>query len=119
MNNVVFGKTMQNVRNHVNVRFINWDGRYGVKVMIAKPNFHVEAFFPRIFTIEMGKLEVKFDKLIYVGICILDISKTCLYEFHYEYMLLLFHEKCKIYTDRDSLIYHIECDDVYAIMRYQ
>ena len=85
--------------------------------MIAKPNFHVEAFFPRIFAIEMRKLEVKFDKLIYVGICILDISKTCLYEFHYEYMLLLFHEKCKIYTDRNNLIYHIECDDVYAIMK--
>jgi len=61
----------------------------------------------------MRKLEVKFDKPIYVGMCILDISKTCLYEFH-EYMLPLYHKKCKIiYTDTDSLIYHIECDDVY------
>jgi len=50
--------------------------------------------------------------------CILDISKTCLYEFHHEYMLPLYHEKCKImYTDTDSFIYHIECDDVYDIMK--
>jgi len=67
----------------------------------------------------MRKLEVKFDKPIYVGMCILDISKTCLYEFHHEYMLLLYHEKCKImYTYTDSLIYHIECDDVYDIMKH-
>jgi len=64
----------------------------------------------------MYKLEVKFDKSIYVGI--LDISKTCLYEFHHEYMLPLYREKCKImYTDTDSLIYNIECDDVYDIMK--
>jgi len=52
--------------------------------------------------------------------CILDISKTCLYEFHHEYMLLLYHEKCKIMyilLDTVSLIYHIECDDVYDIMK--
>jgi len=49
---------------------------------------------------------------------ILDIAKTYLYEFHHEYMTPLFREKCKIiYTDMDSLIYYIECDDVYEIMK--
>jgi len=53
----------------------------------------------------MRKLEVKFDKPIYVGMCILDISKTYLYEFHHEYMLPLYREKCKImYTDTDSIL---------------
>jgi len=49
-NNAVFGKIMENVRNHVNVQLVmRWDGRYDVKAMIAKPNFQlVEAFFPRI-----------------------------------------------------------------------
>jgi len=57
----------------------------------------------------MRKLEMKFDKPTYVGMRILDISKTCLYEFHHEYMLPLYHKKYKImYTDTDSLIYHIE-----------
>jgi len=66
----------------------------------------------------MRKLEVEFDKPIYVGMCILDISKTCLYEFHHEYMLLLYYEKCKImYTDTGSLTYHIECNYVYDILK--
>jgi len=66
----------------------------------------------------MHKLEVKFDKLIYMGMCILDISKTCLYEFHHEYMASLFREKSKImYIDTNSLIYHIECDNIYDIMK--
>jgi len=66
----------------------------------------------------MRKLEMKFNKPIYVGMCILDISKTCLYEFHHDYMLPMYHEKCKVmYTDTDSLIYLIECDDVYDIMK--
>ncbi|XP_070517670.1 uncharacterized protein [Cardiocondyla obscurior] len=50
--------------------------------------------------------------------CILDISKTCLYEFYHEYMRPLYHDQCKImYTDTDSLIYHIECEDVYENMK--
>jgi len=120
MNNAVFGKTMENVRNHVDVRLLTrWDGRYGAEAMIAKPNFHSRSVFSEnLVAIEMRKLEVKFDKPIYVGMCILDISKTCLYEFHHEYMLPQYREKCKImYTDTDSLIYHIECDDVYNIMK--
>jgi hypothetical protein len=120
MNNAVFGKTMENVRNHANVRLVTrWDGRNGAEAMIAKPNFHSRSVFAEnVIAIEMRKLMVKFNKPIYVGMCILDISKTCLYEFHHEYMLPLYHEKCKImYTDTDSLIYHIECDDVYNIMK--
>jgi len=79
--------------------------------MITKSNFHSRSIFSEnLVAIE---LEVKFDKSIYVGICIFDLSKMCLYEFHHEYMAPLFREKCNImYTDTDSLIYHIECDDV-------
>jgi len=123
MNNVVFGKTVEDVRNHVDVRLLTrWDGRYGAETMIAKPKFHSRSVFSEnLVAIEMRKLEVKFDKSIYVSMCILDISKT--YEFHYEYMLPLYREKYKImYTGTDSLIslysiYHIECDDVYDIMK--
>ncbi|XP_011698920.1 PREDICTED: uncharacterized protein LOC105456518, partial [Wasmannia auropunctata] len=120
MNNAVFGKTMENVRNHVDVRLLTkWEGRFDAEAMIAKPNFHSRSVFSEnLVAVEMRKLEVKFNKPIYVGMCILDISKTCLYEFHHEYMLPSFQEKCKVmYTDTDSLIYHIECDDVYEIMK--
>jgi len=110
MNNAVFDKTMENVRNHVDVQLLmRWDGRYGAETMIAKSIFHSRSVFSEdLEAIEMHKLEVTFDKSIYVGMCILDIF-TCLYEFHLEYMLPLYREKCKIvYTDTDSLIYHIE-----------
>ncbi|KYN20084.1 hypothetical protein ALC57_07571, partial [Trachymyrmex cornetzi] len=120
MNNAVFGKTMENVRNHVDVKLLTkWDGRYGAEAMIAKPNFHSRSVFEEnLIAVELRKLEVKFNKPIYVDMCILDISKVCLYEFHYDYMLPLFHDKCKImYTDTDSLIYRIECENIYKTMK--
>jgi len=112
MNNAVFSKTMD-------VKLTKSDGRYGAEAMIAKPNFHSRSVFAgNLIAIEMRKLEVKFNKPIYVGMCILDISKVCLYEFHHEYMSPMYRDKCKImYTDTDSLIYHIECDDVYKNMK--
>ncbi|XP_070170874.1 uncharacterized protein [Polyergus mexicanus] len=120
MNNAVFGKTMENVRNHSNVRLVTrWDGRYGAEAMIAKPNFHSRSVFAEdLVAVELRKLEVKFNKPIYVGMCILDISKIRLYEFHYENMLPLYRDKCKImYTDTDSLIYRVECEDIYENMK--
>ncbi|RLU19246.1 hypothetical protein DMN91_007803 [Ooceraea biroi] len=120
MNNAVFGKTMENVHNHVDVKLLTkWNGPYGAEAMIAKPNFHsCSVFSENLVAIEMRKLEVKFNKPIYVGMCILDVSKVCLYEFHHEYMLPLYREKCKVtYTDTDSLIYHIECEDMYEQMK--
>ncbi|XP_072757319.1 uncharacterized protein [Anoplolepis gracilipes] len=120
MNNAVFGKTMENVRNRVDVKLLTkWDGRYGAETLIAKPNFHSRSIFSEnLIAVELRKLEVKFYKPIYVGMCILDISKTCLYEFHHDYMVPMYRERCKVmYTDTDSLIYHIECDDVYENMK--
>ncbi|KYQ52381.1 hypothetical protein ALC60_08544 [Trachymyrmex zeteki] len=119
INNAAFGKTMENVRDRVDVKLLTkWEGRYSAEAMIAKPNFHSRSVFSEnLVAIDLRKLEVKFDKPIYVGMCILDMSKTCLYEFHHEYMTSLFR-KCKIiYTDTDSLIYHVECDVVYDIMK--
>ncbi|EZA49298.1 hypothetical protein X777_12383 [Ooceraea biroi] len=121
MNNAVFGKTMENVHNHMNVKLVTkWNGRYGAEALIAKPNFHSRSVFSEnLVAIELRKLQVKFNKPIYVGMCILDISKTCLYKFHHEYMVPLYREKCKImYMDTDSLIFHIECDDVYEQMKH-
>jgi len=72
-------------------------GRYDAEAMTAKPNFHSHSVFAEnLIAVELRKLEVKFNKSIYVGMCILDISKVCLNEFHHEYMLPLFRDKCKI-----------------------
>ncbi|XP_036148439.1 uncharacterized protein LOC118647504 [Monomorium pharaonis] len=120
MNNAVFGKTMENVRNHVDVKLLTkWEGRYGAEAMIARPNFHSRSVFSEnLIAVELRNLEVKFNKPIYVGMCILDISKICLYEFHHEYMLPLYRDKCKVmYTDTDSLVYHVECENIYENMK--
>ncbi|XP_077262596.1 uncharacterized protein LOC143897664 [Temnothorax americanus] len=86
INNAVFDKTMENVRDHVDVRLVTrWDGRYGAEALIAKPNFHSRSVFSEnLVAIELRRLEVKLNKPIYVGMSILEISKTRLYEFHYE-----------------------------------
>ncbi|KYM93940.1 hypothetical protein ALC62_15447, partial [Cyphomyrmex costatus] len=120
MNNVVFGQTMENLRDRVDVKLVTtWEGRYDAEALIAKPNFHSRSVFAEnLIAVKLRKLEVKHDKPIYVGMCILDISKTCLYEFHHEYMAPLFRDRCEImYTYTDSLIYRIECDDVYETMK--
>lgn len=117
MNNSVFGKTMQNVRKMVDIKLVkSWGGKYGAAALIAKPNFKRSVIFnENLVGIELSKVNVVFDKPIAVGMTILDISKTLLIEFHYEYILNKFPAKhVKLcYTDTDSLIYHIKTSNIY------
>ena len=75
MNNAVFGKTMENVRNHADVKLLTkWDGRYGAEAMIAKPNFHSRSVFAEnLIAVELRKLEVKFNKPTWV--CVYSIYR--------------------------------------------
>lgn len=119
MNNVVFGKTMENVRKHVDVKLVtHWEGRYGAEALIAKPNFHSRSVFDEnLAAMQLTKTEVYLNKPIYVGLCVLDLSKTLVYDFHYDYMNSQFDDRCKLlYTDTDSLLYEIRCPDIYDIM---
>ena len=115
--NAVFGKTMQNVRKQRTVKLVNkWEGRYGAKNLISSPNFKNRSIFSdSLMAIELKKTSIVFNKPLYIGMAILDISKTCVYDFHYDYMLKKFPtEKCKLlYTDTDSLIYELQCNDMY------
>ena len=62
----------------------------------------------------MRKVEVKMNKPIYLGQAILDISKTLMYEFWYDYIKPMYSDKAKLcYTDTDSLVIHIKTDDFY------
>ena len=120
MNNAVFGKTMENIRKYSNVKLVTkWEGRYGAEALIAKPEFKNSIIFDdNLVAIELNKTELFFNKPIYVGQAILDISKTKIYEFHYDYMKPLFGDKCRAaYTDTDSIIYAIECSDVYKYIK--
>ncbi|EZA60792.1 hypothetical protein X777_13726 [Ooceraea biroi] len=119
MNNAVFGKTMENVRNRVDVKLTEphstgrhtWACAFWTSRRRASTS-STTTTWPRCTVTSVGSTP------IYVGMCILDISKTRLYEFHYDYMAPLYGDKCRImYTDTDSLIYRIECEDAYADMR--
>ena len=85
MNNSVFGKTMENIRNRQNIKLIN--NRDMAKKYTAKPNFkHLNIFCENLIAIHMKKTSLTFDKPVYLGLCILDLSKTVMYEFHYNYI---------------------------------
>ncbi|XP_031788876.1 uncharacterized protein LOC116417894 isoform X2 [Nasonia vitripennis] len=120
MNNAVFGKTMENVRKRVLVKLMSkYDGRYGVEAQISKPNFHSSAIFnENLVAIQMNKTDICIDKPIYVGLTVLDLSKTHMYDFHYNYMQKVYKNNLKLlYTDTDSLIYAIQCNDFYEDMK--
>lgn len=121
MSNAIYGKTLENVRDHVDIKLRStWSGRYGVKNLIVKPNFKKRVIFnENLVAVEMLRTNIFIAKPIIVGVSVLEISKLCMYDFHYNFMLKEFtHKQCKMqYTDTDSFIYNIECDDVYAFLK--
>ena len=85
MNNSVFVKTMENIRNHKNTKLVTNNKKYLKYVM--KPNFKDGyPFSKHLFAVEMGKTEIKMNKPVFPGQAILDVSKTLMYEFHYDCM---------------------------------
>ena len=80
MNNSAFGKTVENVRNHRDIKLITSDKKR--KRLVSEPNYHShKKFSEHLLAIEMKKTRVKMIKPIYLGSLILDISKMMIYEF--------------------------------------
>ena len=111
MNNSVFGKTMENIRNRVDIQLVN--NKMKAKKLAAKPNYmHCTTFDENLVAIHMKKTKLVFNKPVYLGMCILDLSKTLMYDFHYNYIKTKYGSKAKLlFTDTDSLAYEIETED--------
>ena len=114
INNSVFGKTMENIRKHRDIKLVNNKEDYLKQVM--KPYFKGGVLMGAdLMSCEMGKVKVKMNKPVYLGQAILDLSKTIMYEFHYDYMKRKYDEKSLklLYMDTDALVYDIKTEDVY------
>ena len=113
MNNSVFGKTMENIRKRVDIKLVN--NREKAEKLTAKPNFkHCNIFSEDLVAIHMKKTKFTFNKPIHLGMCILDLSKTLMYDFHYNYIMQKYGDKAKLlFTDTDILMYEIQTEDFY------
>ena len=111
MVNSVFGKTMENLRKRICVELINNAKDY-VKC-VNRPSFVSQKIFSKNFVaVYKIKPVLTLNKPIYVGISILELSKSLMYEFHYKYIKNQFNAKL-LFTDTDSLAYEINTEDVY------
>ena len=113
MNNSVFGKTMENIRNRKDIKLVT--SKKSALKLIAKPNFKNRTIFTEnLISVHMGKTKLIFNKPVYVGMCILDVSKTLMYDFHYNYIKKKYNDQALLLmTDTDSLCYEIETEDFY------
>ena len=79
MNNSVFGKTMENMRKHRDIKLVKTDRRRNQ--LVSEPNYHaIKCFSENLVAIEMKKTKVKMNKPIYLGLSILEIGKILMYE---------------------------------------
>ena len=113
MNNSVFGKTMENIRNRVDVKLVNTEEK--LRKLVAKPNFRSRKIFSEnLVSVHMKKTSLTMNKPVYLGMCILDLSKTIMFDFHYNYIKSKYGDKAKLlFSDTDSLMCEIETEDFY------
>ena len=113
MNNSLFGKTMENIRKHRDIKLVTTDKRRSK--LVSEPNYHMINYISEdLSIIEMNKTKVKMNKPIYLGLTILEISKILMYEFWYDYMKPKYNDNVKLcYMDTDSFIMNIKTEDFY------
>ena len=113
MNNLVFGKTMENKRKHRDIKLVTIDKKRSK--LVSEPNYHtINLISEDLSIIEMKKTKVKMNKPIYLGLSILEISKILMYEFWYDYIKPKYNDDVKLcYMDTDSFVMHIKTNDFY------
>jgi hypothetical protein len=113
-NNMCFGKQIENVTKRIHVKLVH--KRKQFLTLSAKPNFHSFNIINKgLVSVNMSRPCVLIDRPIYIGACILDISKAKMYEFHYDVMIPKFgRQNIRIlYSDTDSFLYHVFTKNLY------
>ena len=113
INNSAFGKTMENVRNHRDIKLVATE-KQRIK-LISELNYHTtKRFSENLLAIEIKKIKVKMNQPVYLGMSILDISITFMHEFWYDYIKPKYGDRAQLlYTDTDRFVIHIITKDFY------
>ena len=107
----VYGKTMENLRKRINVRFVN--NKKGFLKYTSRPAYVTHKLLNKNFAaIHEIRPVLILNKPIYVGFTVLDLGKWLMYDFHYIFIKKNFSAKL-LFTDTDSLTYEIKSDNVY------
>ena len=111
--NGVYGKTKENLRKRINIKLVNNEKDY--LKCTSKPSYMSHKIFDNnLVAIRKSKVSLKLNKPAYIRMCILELSKVLMYEFHYDYIKNKYDNKSKLlFTDTDSLMYEIKTEDVY------
>ena len=114
VNNSVFGKAMENVRKHRDIKLVTTDEKRNK--LVLEPNYHTtKSFSENLLATEMKKTKVKMNKPVYLGMSILDISKMFMYKFCYDYIKPEDEDRARLcYTDTDSFIIHLITEDFFV-----
>ena len=111
--NSIYGKTVQNDRNHRDIKLVTTEAKRNK--LASEANLISTKYISKdLLIMEMKKTKVKLNKPIYLGQAVLDISKTLMFEFWYDYLKPMYGDKIRLcYTDTDSFITHIKAEDFY------
>ena len=113
MNNSVFGKTMENLRKRSNIQLVTNPER--MERLAARPTYiSHKIFHENLVAVHSKQTKLVLNKPSYVGMSILELSKTLMYDFHYNYIKKKYPEAQLLFTDTDSLCYHIKTEDIYS-----
>ena len=118
MNNSVFGKTMENLRNRIIVKLVRPNEPRKLQSLLSDPLYAQHSIFGESLAgIQMHKDHILMNRPVYTGICVLELSKTLMYNFYYSHLEPKYGSNCQLlYTDTDSLLLNIRTEDVYKDM---
>ncbi len=107
---------MENLRKRVDIQLVNSEKR--LRKLIAKPNLETFRMFNKdLVGVHLRKTKLKLNRPIYLGFSILDLSKTLMYDFHYNHMKAKYGINLQLLlTDTDSLFYSVKTPCVYDDM---